>query len=76
MFLVAIHSIYAAELAAPGVKNMGGTMEWLSGLRGWHPMQFFHTLWPVCLLSAALFIWLLWAMQECMLSASLVRIME
>src|SRR5882724_11559541 len=46
--------IYVAELAAPGVKNMGGTMEWLSGLHGLHPMQFFHTLWPVCLLSAGL----------------------
>src|SRR5882724_9488324 len=47
-------TISAAEVAAPGVKNTGGTMEWLSGLRGLHPMQFFHTLWPVCLLSAGL----------------------
>src|SRR5467141_418684 len=46
--------IYAAEISSPGVKNMGGTMEWLSGLSGLPQMQFFHTLLPVWLLSAHL----------------------
>src|SRR5882672_11894126 len=46
--------IYAAEISSPGVKNMGGTMAWLSGLGGLPHMQFFHTLLPVWLLSAHL----------------------
>src|SRR5882672_5880177 len=46
--------IYAAEISSPGVKNMGGTMEWLSGLGGLRHMQFFHTLLPVLLVSARL----------------------
>src|SRR5882672_6132548 len=46
--------IYVAEISSPGVKNMGGTMEWLSGLGGLRHMQFFHTLLPVLLLSARL----------------------
>src|SRR5467141_3202740 len=46
--------IYAAEISSPGVKNMGGTMAWLSGFGGLPQMQFFHTLLPVWLLSACL----------------------
>src|SRR5882724_12005234 len=38
--------IYAAEVSAPGVNNMMGTMEWLWCLGVLHPMQFFHTLMP------------------------------
>src|SRR5882724_6193651 len=38
--------IYAAEVSAPGVNNMMGTMEWLWCLGVLHPMQLFHTLMP------------------------------
>src|SRR5882724_6534902 len=38
--------IYAADVSAPGVNNMMGTMEWLWCLGVLHPMQFFHTLMP------------------------------
>src|SRR5882724_9576799 len=37
---------YMAEVSAPGVNNMMGTMEWLWCLGVLHPMQFFHTLMP------------------------------
>src|SRR5467141_3878787 len=63
--------IYAAEISSPGVKNMGGTMEWLSGLGGLPHMQFFHTLLPVWLLSPAWLIWPSWGIQECWLSSSI-----
>src|SRR5882724_13374309 len=64
-FWLPSNSIYAAELAAPGVINMGGTMEWLSGLCGLTQCNSSIHSGQSAFSQPALFIWLLWAMQEC-----------